>query len=576
MTLLQTLLTITLQEDPDPILQAYIDTVLPAMEQEFALIPALGGSAAVHRHRLSQQGDRFMEDRIQRWTQHADQSLLVHVLNAILTAWNLLPFLDKDKQLSDDEKRLLCLGLTLHDYNKYCQGEEEDSPKAYEVDDILQLCTELGEKLNFSDFWAEWKNYLSDISFLAQNTQYKVGSNPVPSNWTPFKLADSRRLKNPLRPLLAFGDIAVHISDPSEVTENRGKRLREHLRSLQIDRELVYHRLRDCTGLLSNGIHNAVLHFTEDLDWKPLLFFAQGVVYLAPQDLETPDRNTLQATLWEQISKLLSDKMLSGEAGSKRSGKGLGVAPQIKEFSTPAEIIRQFPDMVIASANFKKPSVLKRLKPEHKDPIVQEQKRKWVREQLEKFVPNDEERELLKQPLEQFSRLGTDGWADCFAELIIFAKKQFFKKNSEFTPWLLTVLEVENQVSPEQAQIERGGTYYGWYYASARYILNYLEWNAEQLEEKLRELANKIAGWAEENNLLPENQNLTRDAFINYINHYLEISEWTPQLPVFQEELTGYVVAKTKAAKEPICSLSSGEFASEDQMDSVVLFKPQQ
>jgi CRISPR type I-D-associated protein Csc3/Cas10d len=36
------------------------------------------------------------------------------------------------------------------------------------------------------------------------------------------------------------------------------------------------------------------------------------------------------------------------------------------------------------------------------------------------------------------------------------------------------------------------------------------------------------------------------------------------------------VSAKTKVAKQPICSLSSGEFASEDQMDSVVLFKPQQ
>ena len=171
MTLLQNLLLNTLEADTDPILWAYIETVLPAMEQEFGLIPALGGSEAVHRHRL--QGDRYMEDTIQRWTRNSDQSLLVHVLNALLTAWNLLPFLDEDKQLSNDEKRLLCLGLTLHDYNKYCQGEEEDSPKAYEVDEILQLCSELGEKLNFSAFWSEWQDYISDIGFLAQNTQYK-------------------------------------------------------------------------------------------------------------------------------------------------------------------------------------------------------------------------------------------------------------------------------------------------------------------------------------------------------------------------------------------------------------------
>lgn len=320
MTLLQTLLLNTLEENTDPILQDYIKTVLPAMEQEFALIPALGGSEAVHRYRL--QSDKYLEDKLRKRMRFSDQSLLVHVLNALLTAWNLLPFLDEDKQLLEDEKRLLCLGLTLHDYNKYCEGEEENAPRAYEVDEILKLCADLGEKLNFAGFWSDWRDYISDIGFLAQNTQYKVGANPVPSNWHPFKSSDSRRLKNPLRPLLAFGDIAVHISDPSEIIENRGKRLREHLRSLKIDRKLVYHRLRDCTGLLSNGIHNAVLHFTADLDWQPLLFFAQGVIYLAPMDAEVPDRDTLQVALWDATSQLLGNKMLGGDIGFKRGWQG--------------------------------------------------------------------------------------------------------------------------------------------------------------------------------------------------------------------------------------------------------------
>lgn len=44
----------------------------------------------------------------------------------------------------------------------------------------------------------------------------------------------------------------------------------------------------------------------------------------------------------------------------------------------------------------------------------------------------------------------------------------------------------------------------------------------------------------------------------------------------FFQELDRYSEAKTRQGKQPICTLSSGEFPSEDQLDSVVLFKPQQ
>jgi CRISPR-associated protein Csc3 len=125
MTLLQTLLLRTLPEETDPILRAYLATVLPAMEQEFGLIPALGGSEEAQYHLLLQRGSEFAvekaKEKAKRYAEYSDQSLLVHVLNALLTAWNLLPFLSPELILTDAEKRLLCLGLTLHDYNKWCQ-----------------------------------------------------------------------------------------------------------------------------------------------------------------------------------------------------------------------------------------------------------------------------------------------------------------------------------------------------------------------------------------------------------------------------------------------------------------------
>ena len=146
-TLLQTLLVETLPADTDPILRSYIETVLPSMERGFALIPALGGSEEAHYQLLSKLGDPHAKEKAQRWSNRADQSLLVHVLNALLTAWNLTPYLSQP--LSDVEKYLICLGLTLHDYNKYCSGQGEETPQAYEVPTILELCQTLGEKLNF-------------------------------------------------------------------------------------------------------------------------------------------------------------------------------------------------------------------------------------------------------------------------------------------------------------------------------------------------------------------------------------------------------------------------------------------
>ncbi|MEH2392534.1 MAG: hypothetical protein V7K21_13040 [Nostoc sp.] len=52
----------------------------------------------------------------------------------------------------------------------------------------------------------------------------------------------------------------------------------------------------------------------------------------------------------------------------------------------------------------------------------------------------------------------------------------------------------------------------------------------------------------------------------------MEVKGWESSDPSFDAEFTTYAAAKTKVVKQPICSLSSGEFASEDQMDSVVLF----
>jgi CRISPR-associated protein Csc3 len=546
-TLLQTLLISTLASDTDPILRQFIDTVLPAMEQEFGSITALGGSYEVHLDRLMRKEYPYAEETAQRWSNSADQSLLVHVLNGLLTAWNLIPFLP-DSDLADTEKRLLCLGLTLHDYNKYCQGEEDDPPKAYEVDGILELCQDMGQTLNFESFWPEWKDYVSEIGFLAQNTQRKHGSNLALANWPDFNVRE-RRLLNPLRPLLTFGDVAVHMTNPSEVTTTtRGARLQECLDDLGILQKIVYHRLRDVTGILSNGIHNAVLAFAKCEDWQPILYFAQGAVYLAPKEAEAPEPDHLKNTLWNAIEELLSDAMLGGDIGFKRDGKGVKVSPQTLELFSPEQLIRGLPAVITAKVkNEKDPATPKRLA------------------SLE-----------LSEP--ELERLGAaaDIRSDQLAELIGLVQKEFFSKTADFTPWVLEQLKIQGNITPEQTQVQKGGVNYGWYRAAAEYVLKHQTLDTEQFAEILEQFATVLADWATEQQLLPEMINPTKDAFLSYLDQYLEISGWDSVEGSFQQELERYTISKTKAAKQPICSLSSGEFISEDQMDSVVLFKPQQ
>jgi CRISPR-associated protein Csc3 len=88
-TLLQTLLLRILPPDTDPILRAYVETVLPAMEREFGMIPALGGSEEAHYYLQKQRGNKFAAENARRYASRSDQSLLVHVLNALLTGLEL-------------------------------------------------------------------------------------------------------------------------------------------------------------------------------------------------------------------------------------------------------------------------------------------------------------------------------------------------------------------------------------------------------------------------------------------------------------------------------------------------------
>lgn len=545
-TLLQKLLIETIhQSEQDEILCSFIENVLPAMEEVFALTPALGGS------------NKY-------FSKNADQSLLTHVLNGLLTAWNLTKYLSEP--LSKVEKRLLCLGFTLHDYDKYCYSQKIQTPGANQTLEIRELCRQLAADLKFQDFWSDWSDYLLDICFLAQNTQGKNGSNLASSNWEvngqKFRLDYPDRVR--LCELLRFGDIAVHMTEPSEasIENRRGKQLHKSLEFLNIDRRLTYHRLRDCRGLLTNQIHNAVVKISRELNYEPILYFAQGVVYITPLKPTLTNISDIQDFVWQNI--LTGDKksniegleyyFINGEIGLIRGPHGLKVPSLALELFSPAELIRQLPYVVkVKVANVKDPATPKR---------------------LERLQLSDAEQELLRK--------GADIWADRLAEYIVLVQREFFEsidKRNQYINWILSDLGLQGKILPEQTQVVSGGVNYGWYQAASHYIAilpTSLDRNpnSEEILQLISDFGDRLANWGEENALLPKHTSSTRDTFFEYLAQYLELSGLESTKVEFQSELKAYSEAKIN--NKPICSLSSGEFAAEDQEATVVLFKSQQ
>ncbi|MEP0819347.1 MULTISPECIES: type I-D CRISPR-associated protein Cas10d/Csc3 [Trichocoleus] len=535
-TLLQTLLLETLPHSLDSVLFNYINVVLPAVEQEFGRASTFCRTKSYWKT-LTQEQNQTRQ--LISSDKHLNQSLLINILNSLLIVWSLIPLLNEELALSKDEKCLLCVWFTLQGYNS-CYSSRVTAP-------LLTPDINLGEVLNLDMFWPQWREYLPEIDYLTQITLQNSDNN-TSAKRNGFRVPD-QRLRLTLHPLLSFSTIAAQLTSPVDiVTTSAGDRLPALLKELGIDRTLIYHRLRNCTGLLTNSIHNAVLNFTEKLNWQPILCFTEGVVYLAPRGFNLLNRMDLQQFIWEQISDQLVTNMLVGEIGFKRDGKGLKAAPQILELLSPAQLIQGLPSIVEATIkNEIDPATPKRLM---------------------NLSITTLERKFLSQ--------GADLRSDRIAEFIIFLQKQFFRSNSEFIAWILEQLGIQSAITWEQAQIHTGGVNLGWYHAAAYYVANSPHLDLRSVTRKLQEIASRLTIWAEEKKLFPVLTSATREAFDRYLVQYLELPGWDSPESSFEHELATYMAAKTKAARQPICSLSSGEFVSEAQMASVVPFKPQQ
>jgi CRISPR-associated protein Csc3 len=528
----------------------FVRVLCPAIIQHYAGKAALGGAGQLlteeERAVLPEGARPLTEEEYARFGKKADQSLAAHLINGAFAGYRLGALLPDDFNWNERQWTLWTLGFVLHDYTKM-RGVNVFASR---LDAARALCREVGAELRFAEFFPEWESYLDDIVFLAQNTQKVQGAN---LNERDYALLLPTRQRDPLRMLASFADVLVHITEPRDVAAPSAEdgrpthfNLRDTLRAL-LTREraprLAYHQMAETRGLLTNLLHNATREVFRQQGFQPYLYFADGVVYLAPQEdrAQVTVEQVVERT-WQEITGALTK---SESFGLARDGKGLKIASALYQFLTPAELIEAGATFALGIKNGVTGS------------------------RLAKYGAAD-------------PNLAADLRADWLGEYLAYLKRiiaeVLLPTAKDLSAFLLTYLKLNGVVSVAEAERNEGGVPLGWYYAAAHFLTLHPTLTPQDMEGVLRQIGQAFLAELQRQGLPAQGASTLKDALTSYVRQVLDcdgVALTGEQAPAqFSEELTRYL--GNKASNRPVCSLCSSPYENEEQTVTVVLFKPQQ
>lgn len=529
--------------------QRFTQTLCPAIIQHFGGLAALGGTGAPltedQRADLPEGARPLPAEDYERFSRTPDQSLAAHLLNGIFAGFRLAALLPDALNWSEQQWNLWVLGFTLHDYGKACRV---DVPAA-RLDAARALCRKLGAQLNFASFFPAWGDYLDDIVYLAQNTQKMRGAN---KNLRDYALHLHPATLDQLCLLASFADVLVHITEPRDVAQRTADdrashdNLRVTLQTL-LGREraprLAYHQIAETRGLLTNLLHNATQEAFLRQGFRPYLYFADGVVYLAPQDgqAQVTTEEVVERT-WQSIRDALTQ---SESFGLGRDGKGIKIAPPLYQFLNSNELIDAGRAFALGIKN------------------------NIADKRLEKYGVAD-------------THLLADLRVDWLAEFLAYLKRNIAEvllpRAKDLSAFLLRQLGLDGFVSVAETERNEGGVPLGWYYAAAHYITRHPALDPGEMEALMRQIGEALLAELRRQGLTEQGSSVMKDALASYVAHILDIDgaglTGDGAAAQFANELTSYL--NNKATNRPVCSLCSSPYESEEQTVTVVLFKPQQ
>jgi CRISPR-associated protein Csc3 len=164
-----------------------------------------------------------------------------------------------------------------------------------------------------------------------------------------------------------------------------------------------------------------------------------------------------------------------------------------------------------------------------------------------------------------------------FLTMVYRTVKDNFKRAPDVRPVLLDTLGMTDQITPEQAIQQKGGTYFGWFYAAAQYILAHPDLDDSGVEDLMRDISERILTWVEKSGLEAKSGKGLAEAVKTYVITQLEVDGVKLNGSIrttFSYELNRYMVSK--AEHKPVCSMCSSPFESVEQEATEVPFINQQ
>lgn len=572
-------------ENPDDqVLKDFSVEVIPKLFAELAGCTAKGGRWIEKKRReMLAMGKPMKSERAL-----GDQSITAHLLNGLLpvaTVIRTLRQVDTSVRRYFDQMtyRLFMASYTLHDWEKFPGMEEKLAQgfgAGYKPDFIEHrqyiepILRDWIDRLGISSFLKAGgfnpNDQIDTLAYLAHNTQEKYETHRPTAG---FNLTISDKVCELTARLTRLADLlSSEVKHPADV-------LAENLKDLiyQLSNGLykfTFHSVSENRGVLTNVINNALLHTYRAARHQPLLYFPNGVVYIAAKDSSTVEASSVPEKVIEKMRKLCAHQIERRLVGLGRDGKGLKFADYYWLFFSPADLVQR----VAPKAALQKISGQQASAPKRGEKLREIQSKVDELSQITFDVADDPridqlaefcdliERKIWNEFCEQRFSDGADR---------LDAAKELLRK--------LTVEDLQDtfqllKTRPEATRAA-GGVPLGWYYVAAEYLRRNPGLGPDDFPDMLDDVAQTMAERiteALEDAEIQDGWGLLRD----YVSAIISTGAEQPDdqgraLKKFGAELDRYHTFKRPRSGVRPCSLCSTPSEASEQEEAGVLFQPQ-
>src|SRR6266487_3772413 len=547
-------------ETTDDVSRAFIEHMLPAMMEHYAVCSAKGGDHTQHA--------RLDEETKRKFAEKADQSMMSHQLNGIFPVMRLLNILESEHlgrvPFTEVERQVYILSYLMHDVDKIADVRDVPTKSRTDIERTKDLIAEELRKCNVAAFFPDYAAYLEDIAFLVVNTQEKHGTHLNTFLW---QLQLPERRISLLRSLCTYSDrIAYLIASPAGILTDESQRLTSILSELS-DNQLVfsYRQLREVRGLLTNVINNGLVHlFIEGREgiW-PYLFFSDGVVYIKRKSLQFAlTTEQIVDAVRKQLREICAERVRTTAPGFKFSIQGIAKHPgDYFEFLSLEEYATLLARYTISRTTNDITAI-----PMTK--LRQMQESGEIAADLPMDFPSDKRAGMVSRFLSVI-----------FVTMLGMLDKKQNSLREQVTERVIEHLGLQAYWAQAQTIPNKGGVEYRWFWLGACYLRDHPGITEYEGEGNLLDTFNstlqliiKLAG-EELRKQMPQK-------YLSHLTSYLDSIVEVPAamraggvLPDFQGELARYAGAKSKGRKL-ICTLCNSAYPTEEQSDNAVLFQP--